>query len=114
MELRETLDKNMTEEEFSKQIEGLLDLYGWHWTHFRPARRLDGSWRTAVSGHKGFMDYVAVREGRLLFLEIKSEKGIVSDEQSVWLTALAATRAEVYVWKPSQWDEIVSVLRENK
>ena len=60
----------------------------------------------------GFPDLVMVRQGRILFAELKSEKGTLSAEQVAWLHDLEP--AEVYVWRPSQWLDrtIETVLRE--
>ena len=103
--------REITEKDFSSQIESLLNIFGWHWCHFRPARTEHG-WRTALSGHKGFLDYIATKPPRLLIFELKSEKGKVSSEQQEWIDLLKqCTGAEVYLWKPSQIDEIVEILR---
>ena len=75
---------NLSEKDFSQRIEDLLEVYHWHWTHFRVAQTEHGSWRTALSGHKGFVDYVAVKGKRCLFIELKSEIGKLTPEQEEW------------------------------
>ena len=114
----------MTEAEFATQVEEALDTFGWRWTHFRPARTANG-YRTPISGHKGFPDYVAVHKDkqRLLFVELKSDKGTLSPEQKDWigdLTECSRARVEhgslvmsyeVYVWRPSDSDTMVETLR---
>ena len=101
----------ITEKQFSHAIEDLLDICHWRWTHFRPARTVYG-WRTALSGHPGFTDYVAVRPPRLLLLEAKSEKGRVSPAQEAWLHDLSLVETvDVHMWKPSQFEQIKEVLR---
>ena len=100
----------VTEKQFSQQIEQLLDLFGWRWCHFRPARTAQG-WRTAISGYEGFPDYIAVKGKRLLIAEIKSDKGKLSPEQEVWLDELAACGQEVYLWRPAHFEEIARILR---
>jgi len=77
----------ISEIEFSSTIEDLLNIYKWRWCHFRTARTKD-SWRTALSGDKGFPDYIAVRPPRLLIAELKSEDGKLTDDQQLWLDAL--------------------------
>ena len=99
----------MTETQFASAVEDLLELYGWLWCHFRPAKT-DKGWRTALSGHKGLPDYVAAKSGRLLMFELKSAAGKVSQAQQEWLDALKKTKAEVYLWRPDMWPEIQEVL----
>ena len=101
----------MTEKDFASSIEELIRLYHWRYCHFRPARTLYG-WRTAISGHAGFVDYVAVRGTRPLYIELKDEKGRVTPDEQIWMDLLKATgKCEVYLFRPSQWDEIVEILR---
>lgn len=50
---------------------------------------------------KGFPDLVLVHKwsGALLFIELKSATGRVTDEQDEWLRALAV-RGVAFVWRP--------------
>ena len=77
----------ITEADLSTWLEDLLDVTGWLWCHSRPARTKDG-WRTAITGHKGWFDYIAVRGARLVLIELKSEKGKLSPEQRDWHDAI--------------------------
>ena len=100
----------ISEKAFATQVEDLLDMFGWTWVHFRPARTKHG-WTTAMSGTKGFPDYVAAREihpdeFQRIFFELKKENGKLSSEQEVWVRLLNA-----YVWRPSQIKEIAKILR---
>lgn len=61
----------------------------------------------------GFPDLVMVKGNRLIFAELKREKGKVTEAQKVWLKRLEATGAECYLWRPSQWQEVLDIL-ENK
>lgn len=65
--------------------------------HFRPARTAS-SWRTALSGDKGFPDVVCAGERGTIFRELKSESGRLTAEQSEWLARLGGD-----VWRPSDW-----------
>jgi hypothetical protein len=56
----------------------------------------------------GFPDLTLVRRidhgpPRLIFVELKSERGLVSARQKQWAAALLAAGAEVYTWKPVHW-----------
>lgn len=83
---------------------------GWLCVHHRPARTEKG-WRTAVQGDgKGFPDLVLVRHERIIFAELKSQRGAVSKDQRRWLDTLADTCVEVYVWRPKDLPVILAVL----
>lgn len=93
---------NITEKQFESQVKDLAKICGWKYYH---------TWRSFHSP-AGFPDCCIVRGTRLLFAELKSEKGKVSPAQQEWLDILKATgKCEVYLWRPSQFDEIVEVLR---
>jgi hypothetical protein len=74
-------------------------------------------WRrfhTWLSKHSpaGFPDEVLCRPPRLVFAELKSERGKLSAEQEAWLEDLRGVPGvEVYVWKPADMKEIARVLR---
>lgn len=51
----------------------------------------------------GFPDLVLVRVPELIFAELKTDKGRVSDAQHEWLRSLEACGVETYVWRPSDW-----------
>lgn len=61
----------------------------------------------------GFPDLVLVhtRTGRVVFIELKSAIGRVSDAQQEWLTLLGKQH-EVHLWRPADWEsgEIRDVL----
>lgn len=102
----------MLEKHFATQIEHLLTLHRWRWTHFEPAVRQSGTWATALRGQKGLPDYVAVRDGLLLFAEIKGDRGRLTPDQAEWLEALRrvdTVRAEL--WYPEDLNEIKDLLR---
>ncbi len=101
----------ITEREFQDQIIELAKIYKWMIHHDRPAMTGKG-WRTAIQGDKGWPDLCLVRDERIIFAETKSETGKLSEEQKEWLDILEATkRCEVYTWRPSQWPEIVLLLK---
>jgi hypothetical protein len=101
----------MLEKDFATQVEHLLDLGGWRWTHFRPALRKSGTYSTPLAGDKGFPDYCAVRDGRLIFAEIKSTNGRASREQIAWLEDLGAAGVSTYLWHPEDLPLVVEALR---
>jgi hypothetical protein len=104
-------DKRATPEaDFQEQVIEHARALGWRVAHFRPALTEKG-WRTPVSADgAGFPDLVLVRD-RVIFAELKSESGTLSDDQAEWLTALRYANAEEHVWRRGDWEAIEEALR---
>ena len=103
----------LTEAEWLRSVGDALDLTGWAWIHHCPARRAQGKWTTATQGNsaKGFPDVVAVRPPRVLWLELKTERGRVSVEQNSWLDQLRASGQEAHVLRmPRDWDTFTALI----
>jgi hypothetical protein len=96
----------ITERAFMEQILELATYRGWESLHLRPAMTRRG-WVTPVQGTMGvgFPDLMLVRDGRLVFMEVKSEKGRVSPAQASVREVLKPI-APCYVVRPSDWDFI--------
>lgn len=60
----------------------------------------------------GFPDLVLCKPGRLLFIELKSATGKVTEDQMRWLELLkrSVPGVEVYLWRPSDWPSIATIL----
>lgn len=102
----------VTEAQFQATVVDLAQVTGWMVAHFRPARTNNG-WRTPVAGDgKGFPDLVLVRD-RVIFAELKSDRGRLSDDQTAWIGALNTAGAEAYVWRPDDFDQIAATLRRD-
>ncbi|MDI3330677.1 MAG: VRR-NUC domain-containing protein [Micrococcus sp.] len=83
----------ITEAQLQGTVEQMATLLGWRWYHTRDSRR----------SVKGFPDLVMIHpgQGRILWVELKSERGRLSREQRAWINDLDATGAEVHVWRPA-------------
>lgn len=93
----------MTEAELQRGVIELARVLGWRVAHFRPALTEHG-YRTAVQGDgRGFPDLVLVKPPRLMFVELKADRGSFGPDQAAWLGELELTAAEVYVWRPAMW-----------
>jgi len=46
----------------------------------------------------------------VIFAELKTDKGKLSEAQAAWIAELGAAGAEVYVWRPQDWVTIESIL----
>jgi hypothetical protein len=102
-----------TESGFQSAVVDLARLRGWL-IHAERAARTDSGWRTPIQGDAGFPDLVLTRDGYLIFAELKSERGRLSDGQEAWMHALglvSAPEVSVCVWRPEQWPTIETTLR---
>lgn len=98
-----------TERGFQGAVVDLARLTGWRVAHFRPAQTALG-WRTPVEADgQGFPDLVLVRE-RVLWRELKADRGRLTAEQRAWISALAAAGEDVAVWRPRDWPVVVATL----
>ena len=86
----------MTEEKLQEAVVRLAVELGWRWHHQR----------ISVRSPAGWPDLVLCRPPRLLVVELKSTKGVVSRAQQDWLAALAGCDGvEIAVWRPEQWQD---------
>lgn len=103
-----------TERAFQNKVIHLAKLCHWECYH---------TWNSQHS-EPGYPDLTLVRKGdgcasvppqartRIIFAELKAEKGRLSAAQRKWLGLLSANEGvEVFVWRPSDWQQIVEVLR---
>lgn len=89
------------EKDFQQNVIDLARLAGWLHYHTFDSRR----------SAPGFPDLVLARGRRVIFAELKSERGTLTPEQERWLEALRAAQGiETYVWRPGDWEEITEVL----
>lgn len=99
LEPRETM-MAWSEERFDAEFQKLFRSCGWLGYH---------TWMS-IRSKPGFPDWVLVRE-RVVFVELKKQKGKESDVQKAWRRALIDAKAEAYLFRPAQWEEIVEVLK---
>lgn len=98
------------EDEWQATVVELARTLGWRVAHFRPARTKD-DWRTPVAADgKGFPDLVLVRD-RVVYAELKSDRGALRPDQREWIAALEAAGQEVYIWRPIDFDRMEATLR---
>lgn len=99
-----------SEAEFQGRIIVLARSLGWDWLHIhttgtgsnKPARGSLGD---------GWPDLVLLRSGRRVAAEVKRQRGAPpSKDQLRVLATLADAGFEVFVWRPSQWNEILETL----
>jgi len=84
-------------------------IYGWRICHVRPALKSNGQWVTPIEGHGGLPDLILARGGRVLLIELKSERGQPTDDQVAWLLAAGDNGR---LWRPSDWPKALALLSE--
>ena len=93
----------VTEADLREQIRDLCGLFGW---------KMYFSW-TSIHSPRGFPDLVLANpeHKRVIFAELKREKGKVTEDQKAWLKALLDCGQECYVWRPADIEMIARILR---
>jgi hypothetical protein len=92
--------KQQSEEQFQAAVIEYATLCQWAIFHPFDSRRSEA----------GYPDLTLVRE-RVVFVELKTEKGKVSTPQKLWSMRLLLAGAEYYLWRPSDWSQIEQTLR---
>jgi hypothetical protein len=113
--------KAMAEKDFQRQVRDVAKRLGWDLAFhaMQPFHAAERGWPDLV--------LLRIRDRRLIFVELKAEKGKLSDRQTVVLDMLRAIEwpgverraaggsalpsIEVHVWRPSDYDALVEVLR---
>jgi hypothetical protein len=91
---------DVDERTFAAQVTDLARLLSWRRYHTYRSTRSEPGWP----------DEALLRE-RLILLELKTEKGKLSDAQRSWLTDLLAAGVEAYVARPSDLDTLAAILK---
>jgi hypothetical protein len=104
---REKALRTITEARFQRDVEHLLLLFGWRHYHAPANKPVNGRVQNIKAG---FPDLVAVRAGRLIFAELKTQTGKLGKDQPEWLEDLEKTGAEVYLWRPEDMAAIRDTL----
>mgnify|MGYP001585300537 FL=1 len=104
-EYRDLLPPAVSHKAWQRTVLATARQFGWkpYWTWY------------SVHSPAGFPDLVLVRLDRLVFAELKTETGKITPAQQEWLDILEPLaqegRIEVYVWRPSQFEEVATILR---
>lgn len=100
----------ISESAFQSQIVQLAHTYGWLVQHTRPAKQGD-RWLTPITGDPGFPDLVLAHPSRgVLFVELKTQRGAVSEAQYQWGRTIRDGGAEWRIWRPKDYEEILKRL----
>ena len=103
-----------SEKHFTAQVVELAERCGWLVYHTFDSRR----------SQPGYPDLTMVRDGRVIFAELKTVKGRLSAAQKLWLAALSGSESDewklstmqgtstrtVACWTPVDWPNLLGVL----
>lgn len=94
------VELGISEADWQEQVIHLATLG--QWRHFHPynMRRSDPGWP----------DLVLVRPPEILFVELKAQRGRLSQAQKEWIALLEACGLAVHVWRPSDIEAVVRCL----
>lgn len=98
---RAVIVDQISEKEWQGWVALTARTFGWRAYH---TLRSDGS-------EAGFPDLVLVKPPRLIVAELKRERGKTTAAQDAWLADFIACDVETYLWRPSQQDEVIEILR---
>ena len=94
-------EQRLSEKQFQADVVKYAKRQGWNLIYHAYDSRRSAS---------GFPDLVLVRE-RVVWAELKAEDGKQTNEQVDWQNGLQAADAEYYLWRPTDWPEIMEVLK---
>lgn len=81
----------MSEDQLLAEVRELAATFGWMTYHTHDSRRSE----------PGFPDLVLIRGDRVLYRELKTNRGRLTPEQSAWLGALNEAGCEGGLWRPA-------------
>ena len=97
------LNQHISEKSFMASVVKLATLTGWLCYHTFNSRR----------SSPGFPDLVMVKPPKVLFIELKREKGKLSEPQRLWKEMLEqCPRVSYILWTPGQWVGIEKILSD--
>lgn len=93
---------SLTEKDFQRQVLDLARIFGWRAYH-----PMLSKW-----SERGFPDLTLVRPPRLVFAELKRDKGKTTTHQDEWADLLKAVPGvEYFLWRPADLEQVAEVLR---
>ncbi len=112
---RERVLRTVSEKAWTQQVLEVARKTGWLAHHSLTSLMRSGKWATALQGAPGLPDLVLVRAPRVLFIELKTQTGQLSEFQQRWLTELkACSGVESYVLRPGDGPRLVELLQRGE
>lgn len=115
----------LTERRFQQQVVKYAELMGWRVYHDAATNQRArcrkcraklacaecGTPVTVVRNASGMPDLLLVRRPRVIWAELKADRGAVTPSQRTMIDDLRACGQEVYIWRPIHWEYIEKCLR---
>lgn len=97
-----THEPKLTEKDWQRRVTNYATIRGWLVYHPLISR----------GSAPGWPDLTMVRDGKIIFAELKTDTGRLSRDQTIWLDKLAKVPTiEVHVWRPADWPHVMAALR---
>jgi hypothetical protein len=117
--LRSAPTNRQTKRAWQRTVIEYAALMGWsHWHDMLPAAQVQRNCPNCRGAANlpvmldGWPNLWLARPPRLIVVELKGERGRLTDSQRTWLELFRRCPGiEVYVWRPSSWHEIEFALR---
>jgi hypothetical protein len=90
-----------SERSFMDSVVKYAEVMGWSAYHTHDSRR----------SQAGLPDLILRRRPRVVWAELKSERGRLTPAQREWIADLRACGQEAYIWRPSMWKDVERILR---
>lgn len=91
----------MREAEFQRTVQQAAGYLGWYVVHFP----------NMISNPAGWPDLLLMKNGKVLLLELKGEKGRLGPRQAECHERLRAAGMHIEVVRPSDWDRLEALLK---
>lgn len=91
---------SITEKQWQADVIQLARMSGWLEYHPYDSRRSQPGWP----------DLALIRPPRLVFAELKTERGRLTNEQEKVLCMLSQCGVETYIWRPSDLERVARIL----
>lgn len=104
---------------FAQEVKAYAEQQGWRVLHDGTARvpKPCRSCGVAADPDRAALHLphlILVRRPRILFVELRSERGEGSARRIAFMAELATCGQEVVKWRPSSWRGIIHVLRDER
>ncbi len=118
-ETQRVVNESYSEADFQENVVAEAERQGWRVYHVEKVLVTKGSkqyWITPVT-EPDFPDLHLLRGGRIIYAELKRQKGYPTKGQKEYLGMLSAVAfvahgaIGVYVWRPSDMDDIIEILK---